>query len=72
MPERISIIIITFKAQTTLLISSRMLIAIGNCRRSPLTSLSIADIYDLLWPLPALTPIHLPQGSDETKVFVQD
>lgn len=72
MPEHISIIIITFKAQMTLLISSCMLIAIGNCHRSPVTSLTIADIYDLLWPLPALTPIHLPQGSDKTKVFLQD
>lgn len=47
MPESISIII-TFKAQMTFLISSWMLITIGNCHRSPVTSLSVTDIYILL------------------------
>lgn len=32
----------------TFLISSRMLITIGNCHRSPVTSLSVTDIYILL------------------------
>lgn len=47
MPEPISIII-TFKAQMTLLISSWMLITVGNSHRNPVTSLFITDIYDLL------------------------
>lgn len=47
MPESISIII-TFKAQMTFFIFSWMLITIGNCHRSPVTSLSLTDIYMLL------------------------
>lgn len=47
MPESISIII-TFKAQMAFLISSWMLITIGNCHRSPVISLSITGIYILL------------------------
>lgn len=37
----------------TFLISSRMLITIGNCHRSPVTSLSVTDIYILLITSPA-------------------
>lgn len=49
MPDSISIII-TFKAQMTFLISSWMLITVGNCHRSPVTCPTVTGIYILLIP----------------------